>query len=771
VRICSGVVRLICLSFLLLASLTHAQQFVPHIGYVYPAGGQQGSAFQVVVGGQFLNGANKAFVSGEGVQVTVVEYNRPMTQKEFMELRDEMRALQDKRRGAARKSQSSTNGWTSADQKRILEIRNQILKNAPNRQGNPAIAENVTLQVTIAPGAEPGNREIRLKAGNGLSNPLMFCVGQLPEIAGPAAKAANPDLDRFKRQFGLEPTSASKTERHITLPVVVNGQIMPGGADRFRFTARQGQQLVAALSARQLIPYLADAVPGWFQATLLLTDARGKELVYNDDYRFHPDPVFHFEIPRDGEYVIEIKDALYRGREDFVYRLALGDLPFLTSLFPLGGPTSARTAVDLKGWNLATNRLSLEPEDHSLAILPISLRTDGRISNPLPFAVDTLPESLDTEPNNSPAEAQKVTLPIIINGRIGQPGDGDVFRFDGHAGEEVVAEVSARRLDSPLDSVLKLTDANGKQLAFNDDREDQASGLNTHHADSYLHATLPAGGAYFVHLGDTQHKGGEDYAYRLRISAPRPDFELRVVPSSINARAGVSVPLTVYAIRKDGFTDEIKLALKGAPAGFRLSGARLPAKQDQVRITLAAPGPFDAPVHLSLHGSAILHGETITRPVIPADDMLQAFAYHHLVPAKELLVTVSGRGAFNSSMKIVSDIPVKIPVDGTSRVQITGRVGAMAGRFQFELSDPPAGITLGSTSPTADGVEVVFHAEAGKAKAGLTGNLIVNILPGKNPPLAQKQTNRPNQRRAPPIGTLPAIPFEIVEQSLTRRGE
>src|SRR6185369_8616806 len=80
--------------FPLLASLTHAQQFVPHIGYVYPAGGQQGSAFQVVAGGQFLNGASNAFVSGDGVQVAVVEYNRPMSQKEFMELRDEMRALQ-----------------------------------------------------------------------------------------------------------------------------------------------------------------------------------------------------------------------------------------------------------------------------------------------------------------------------------------------------------------------------------------------------------------------------------------------------------------------------------------------------------------------------------------------------------------------------------------------------------------------------------------------------------------------------------------------------
>ncbi len=171
-------------------------------------------------------------------------------------------------------------------------------------------------------------------------------------------------------------------------------------------------------------------------------------------------------------------------------------------------------------------------------VYPISVRKGEWISNRVPFAVDTLPECLEQEPNNQPESAQPVTLPVIVNGRIDQPGDWDVFRFEGRAGEEIVAEVYARRLDSPLDSVLKLTDATGRQLAFNDDHEDKGAGLNTHHADSWLRATLPANGTYYLHLGDTQHKGGAEYAYRLRISPPRPDFELRVVPSSINVRPG-----------------------------------------------------------------------------------------------------------------------------------------------------------------------------------------------------------------------------------------
>jgi hypothetical protein len=91
----------------------------------------------------------------------------------------------------------------------------------------------------------------------------------------------------------------------------------------------------------------------------------------------------------------------------------------------------------------------------------------------------------------------------------------------------------------------------------------------------------------------------------------------------------------------------------------------------------------------------------------------------------------------------------------------------MADNFKFELSEPPPGITLRSTSPTADGIEMVFQGDPEKAKAGLQGNLIVNVLAGRNLTLPKKPNTRANQRRAP-IGTLPAIPFEIVEHRLTR---
>jgi len=739
------------LALLLMAvPAAQAQQFSPRIGYVYPAGGRQGTTFQVTVGGQYLVNTANAYVSGAGVQAEVVEYNRPLTQKEFTDLREKLQELQQQKEKDA------------ATLKEIADIRNKILKNPPNRQGNPAIAETVTLKVTMAADAEPGPREIRLAAPVGLSNPLLFDVGQLPEFSKPAAKIPNPEIERFRARFGGQPNiTPAKSETSVTLPAIVNGQMMPGAVDRYRFQARQGQRLVVAAGARELIPYLPDAVPGWFQATLALYDAKGKELAYDDDYRFHPDPVLYYEIPQDGDYVVEIKDAIYRGRQDFVYRIALGELPFVTSIFPLGGKAGEQTTVEIKGWNLPAARLTMDAKDKGPGVYPLSARKEEWVSNHVPFAVDTLPECLEREPNDKPESAQPVTLPVIVNGRIDRPDDWDVLRFEGRGGSQIVAEVYARRLDSPLDSVLKLTDAAGKQLAFNDDHEDKGAGLTTHQADSWLCATLPADGAYYLHLGDAQHKGGPEYAYRLRLSPPQPDFELRAVPSGINVRGGATVPLTVYALRKDGFSGEIALALKDAPRGFALSGGQVPANQDQVRLTLTVPPvSLKEPLSLSLEGRATIQGREVSRPAVPAEDMMQAFAYHHLVPAKEMRVAVSGRNMARAPVRILGGTPVRIPAGGTARVQVETPAPAFLDRVRLELSEPPSGIAIKNVLPSGGGAEIVLQCDAAKAKPGLKGNLIVSVfaVPAASPDKAKAPGN---QRRAP-MGSLPAIPFEIV---------
>lgn len=607
-----------------LSAITTFAQKKPtqEIDYIYPAGGVPGTTFSAVIGGQKLAGINDFAIYLDD------HFIGGMNSKDEKLLDAELNKIQEKTKRGEK--------LTAADHARI-EIIKQKLKqfdrNNAKKKNNNINNKFVSVQLTLPANLTPGDHALRVKTPNGFSAPFKFCVGLIPETT--KGYWVTPPKKPKDGQVKLPPPY----EAAVKLPATINGQSAPAGHDRYRFWAQKGKHLIIAVAARDLIPYLADAVPGWFEAMLVIYDAQGKEVATAERYRFRPDPVLHFEVPADGNYTVEIHDSLYRGREDFIYRLTIAELPFVTSVFPLGGKKGEKTPITLTGWNLAVKQLTL---DNSAADTGISV-VPGSFYNAVPFAVDDLPESFEREPNDSRDTAQAVTLPILINGHIGKPEEQDVYQFEGRAGQLVVAEVFARRLDSPLDSLVRLTDIDGKQLALNDDFDDKGAGLETHHADSYLTATLPAAGKYFIHITDTQSKGGPDYAYRLRISDPRPDFALRVVPSSIDMRAGKSAPLEVYALRRDGFTNAIDLTLKDAPKGFSLSSGRIGENQDKAKVTLNAPSePSSKPINLVLTGQATVAGHSLEHKAIPAQDMMQAFFYRHLAPAKELSVMVSG---------------------------------------------------------------------------------------------------------------------------------
>jgi hypothetical protein len=445
----------------------------------------------------------------------------------------------------------------------------------------------------------------------------------------------------------------------------------------------------------------------------------------------------------------------------------------VTSIFPLGGPAGDETIVELKGWNLPVDRVTMDAREKTAGSYPISVRKGDMISNRMPFAVGTLPEVLEKEPNHSSETAQPISSPVIINGRVDQPGDWDVFRIEGRAGERIIAEVCARRLDSSVDSLLELTDATGKRLALSDDHEDKADALKTHYADSLIDFVPPADGAYYLRMGDAQREGGPQYAYRLRISPPRPDFALRVVPSRINARARQFVPFTVFALRKDGFSGEIALSLKDAPGDFSLVGGTLPAGRDQVRVTLLVPPVLpDEHVCLGVEGRAVIAGQEVVRTAVPADDMVQAFAYKHLVPAEDLEVVVwdwtkpptskapaadTPRPPYQSPIALLGDQPVKIPAGGTVELRVT--IPAREGEIQVELSDPPDGISIDSVSRFDKGAAILLRGDGEKAKPGLKGNLIANASQQRT---LTDRSGKTREYRAM-LGTLPAIPFEVVK--------
>lgn len=759
--------------FVLTSAIAMGQDIAPRIAYIYPAGGKRGTSFELIAGGQYLRGVTNIFFSGSGITGTVIEHIEPISQRQAQLLRDQLRELEQKRAQAMKKRSGVK--WTAEDQKTLEEIRKKLANFIPPRELNPALAEIVKVRISIAPDAEPGEREVRFQTAIGLSNPNVFYVGDLDEYT-----RRHRRILRQGKEDRDPVVTLGEGEVRVTLPVTLNGQIMPGGVDKYRFSAKKGQKIVIQTLARQLIPYIPDAVPGWFQAIATLYDSKGKELARVDDFQFNPDPVLYYEIPETGDYVFEIRDAIYRGREDFIYRVTIGELPFLTGIFPAGGCTGKRAQFELAGWNLPTNKIALELPDitsgiYQLKLYPADLANGamspkfvlknesyGMEDSAVLVHVCDLPEIVEREANNSIKFAQDVNLPVIINGKISADEDVDSFRFSAKKGDKIVAEVLARRLNSPLDSIVQLVDEAGNVVAFNDDFMDKTSGLTTHHADSYLIATIPADGVYFIRIASAQRRGGDEFVYRLRISNPRPDFEVRVFPSEINLREGGCNDFTVYALRKDGFDGEISLSIKSAPPGFKLDGGRIPSGKDTIRATITSPQKmFGKPIKIVLQASAVIDGKTVTKEVVPSREMMQAFAYNHLVPVSEFLVWVRSINPQRFQVRLVGETPVKIRLGATTRVQFEG--APMLKEFaNLALSEPPEGIVLKDVVARRFGFELVLYAEPSKVKPGIQDNLIVEISPR---PLAQANNKSPQNLRARRItlGTLPAIPIEVVQ--------
>lgn len=644
------------IGLLLFAGATGTSWAVPRIGYIYPAGGQAGSTFQVVVGGQGLDDPVGIIISADGVTAEPVDHFKELPTAARIEMSDKVQDLRsqvrkmkkelapEQLREEAKKLMASM----EITEKNLLQLREYYdRRRNPKRQRNNQIGEMVTLQVKVAANAAPGLHYFRLLTATGLSNAMRFEIGQHTE-----AKENDPWpfdlLDFLKATNDLADISNAEDKWDRVpvplpaqaLPVTINGQILPGEIDEYTFRAKQGDKLVMALEARRLVPYLADAVPGWFQAVLTLHDSNDQELAYADDFRFDPDPVVFFKIPQDGEYRVKVRDAIYRGREDFVYRLTIGQLPFLTGLYPLGGKAGTEIELNYQGGNLSEHVVKRYPVANQPGLLEVFAANGTAHSNAIPFHVDTVPEEAEREPNERRGTLNEVACPGIINGAISKPGDVDFFRVSAHS-KATVFEVFARRLGSPLDATLTAYDDAGREIGSNDDYDNPAAGLITHHADSRLVVSGTGAGSYYVRVADRMGHGSIYHHYRLKVSPAKPSFALRVTPGSLTARPGGGAQLTAHVLRMDGFDGEVRIKLEDPLPGFHMPACTVPADKEVWSFTVKVPDrPTEYPVSLRLQGLAEVEGKDLVVDAVPAEDTMQAFAYKHLVPVDALLVDV-----------------------------------------------------------------------------------------------------------------------------------
>lgn len=190
------------------------------------------------------------------------------------------------------------------------------------------------------------------------------------------------------------------------------------------------------------------------------------------------------------------------------------------------------------------------------------------ISNPRTFVVGSRKEINETEPNNTREQAFAVELNQTINGRINGATDLDWMKFAGKAGQRIIADCIARRLDSRLDGYLELYDANGRRLA--EARNTLVS------RDALLDVTLTSDGEYFLKIRDFVNAGGEDFPYRLNLTTgPFIDF---VMPPA--GTPGSNGQYTLYGRNLPG----------GQPANMTVHGRPL----EKLTVSIPLPNQPDA---------------------------------------------------------------------------------------------------------------------------------------------------------------------------------
>jgi hypothetical protein len=307
------------------------------------------------------------------------------------------------------------------------------------------------LEIIAGGQTEPGIHRFRVKTPLGTSNVLTISVGTLPQIK--------------KRDLGAMGSEVSA--QSIALPATLVGSIdSVGEKDTYQFEGRAGEEIVFRVEASQLGSKLA--------SMLVLSDASGQVLSSAGAGTDRRDAELHSRIAAAGKYTITISDRDEGGGPGYFYRLDGGDLPYVTSIFPLGVRAGQATTVSIQGVNLnGASEAKIEPTspDQGWTTMPLhTLGTGLRPINEIRLEVGHEPEVGEKEPNNSVAEAQPITLPVTVNGRIDAQGrkggdpDEDYFRFHANKGQRISIDVAAARLGSALDSVLEVLDSQGREI-------------------------------------------------------------------------------------------------------------------------------------------------------------------------------------------------------------------------------------------------------------------------------------------------------------------
>ena len=468
--------------------------------------------------------------------------------------------------------------------------------------GNPV---GNTFTVSVAADVVSGLYDVRVKGLFGISNPRMFRVDTLPEIAE------------------VEPNNAIAQATPVTIESVVNGRANGGtDVDFFRISVAAGQTLVIRSEAAR--------IDSPMQPILQLFSSAGRRIAESRRV-FSQEASLVYTATLAEELVLRVQDIVYGGGDQFVYRLTFDSRPIVDWISPgfviANSPTTVTvfgrnlpggqpTERRLEGHSVFQQQMTIIPGAHRAAVgaSATAAFADSFWWNEVPgnlirvgqSAIVPISEAADTPD-------QPVTAPFEATGSFAERSDEDIFRFDAKKGEAYVIEVFAQRLGSIADPLLMvervITAADGKvtynRLATEDDDKQNPGGadLPTLGDDPSFRLDVPEDGTYRIRLRDryADTRGDTRLSYRLSVRAPKPDFSLvvfdafasadgkaPVTSGAVSLRKGSSYELTVYAYRRDGHNDAIQLTAENLPAGISCRPTTMGPGQVSAKLVITA---------------------------------------------------------------------------------------------------------------------------------------------------------------------------------------
>ena len=459
-----------------------------------------------------------------------------------------------------------------------------------------ATEKQVKATLRIAADCPLGEHALRLRTASGISALRLFFVGPFPSVDE------------------KEPNNSATFAQTVPLNTTVEGTIGSEDVDYFAIAAKKDQRISVEVEGARLGRTM-------FDPYLAIRDGSGRVLAASDDTPLLGHDGFASAIvPAEGRYFVEIRDFAYSGSGHF-YRLHIGDFPRPAVVSPLGGPAGETLAAtflgDVGGAFTQTIALPVQP---IFGRYGVAAEHEGVAPSPNWIRVTNLPNAEPVAPATTLAKAPLLNLaaPLAFNGILATKGEPAFFRFKAKKGQNFNFEVFARRLGSPLDSVLTVFDAKGKSLGANDDASGQP--------DSALRLRISEDGEYVVKVADQLGRGGPLFAYRVEISEVQPAVTLSIPdPARYDneTRKSIAVPrgnrfAILLNLARDSCNEALATSFEGLPADIKVFADTVPGSLS------AVPVVFEADADALIAGNLL---RPTAKPVDAAKSVVSRFRH------------------------------------------------------------------------------------------------------------------------------------------------